>query len=328
MICVYIYQIMLRRKLFKLRQPVLKTMEIEYNIIHNKYDFITVNHYNQGNIGVDPTTFISIVMTTHDRQDQTLYTLSTIQRSVLVDRLVIILVDDSMQSYFKPDIWNNYTFRVVYITVDPSKKTWINPCVNYNIGFHHAITDKIILQNSEVSHYGDVCQYVDTHLVDNTYLVFDVGDLVKTEYNADVQQIYNYDLVLDYLKQHQCPWKQHSTDKNWCFHYLTAIKKSDLNRVGGGFDYLLSLGSWYDDNQLRDRIKNSGFQITSISHHDTHLMGVHQWHTHDALARVENIRLNMRIHRLFFDQAHIPQHVEFLTNLKNEFTAQFNSVST
>ena len=68
----------------------------------------------------------------------------------------------------------------------------------YNIAFNEIQTDRVIIQNAEVFHCGDVIQYVADKLDNSNYLVFDVCSLSSLlenhdfyKLNTDHQAVYN-----------------------------------------------------------------------------------------------------------------------------------------
>ena len=298
------------RRFRNFRTTLRQTNEIKEHIVNHKYDFI---HYMIINPQViDEKTTITIVMTTHNRPQQTLFTLQTIQESSLHLQVTIILVDDSTQDQLSATDFQPFTFQITYITIDPKQKPWINPCVNYNLAFHEVKTESIIIQNAETFHCGDICHVVSENLTDDNYLVFDVRAIDEVQDNQIVQQLHNYDQVAPYLEQKNSRWCQHTTQKNCCFHYLTAIKRHNLLQIGG-FNYILSMGSCYDDNDLIMRITRSGLKIKNIENQQYHLMGIHQWHVCDTLSIPAYIHLNYKIYHNILLHIDEPTVQRFLT---------------
>ena len=123
------------------------------------FDFVTYNTYNTYNKPAEPKKEIrvSIVMTTYNRKGQTLYTLKSIQSQKLSTvEIEVIIIDDSTKGYLSAEDLSVFPFQITYITIDSKRKTWINPCVNYNIGFQEVTGDIIVIQNAEVCHCGAV----------------------------------------------------------------------------------------------------------------------------------------------------------------------------
>jgi hypothetical protein len=212
-------------------------------------------------------------MTTHNRQEQTLYTLNSFKNSIYKD-IEVIIVDDSTKGYLTSNNFNEFTFKIIYIKIDNSKKTWINPCVNYNIGFQEVTSHIVIIQNAEVCHCGDVIKYAIENVSNQSYLVYDVCAIPSLEEN----HIF-YKTNLEYNKiSRGYQWYQHIHARNANYHFLTAITSENLGKLNG-FDIEFAAGTCYDDDEFIFRIKNL-LQLTIINviNENTHLLGIHQWH--------------------------------------------------
>ncbi len=70
---------------------------------------------------------VSIVMTTHNRRKQTLFTLDVFTKSDYKD-LQVIIVDDYEEEQFTADDFLKYPYHIEYIRIQ--NKFWINACVN------------------------------------------------------------------------------------------------------------------------------------------------------------------------------------------------------
>ena len=143
----------------------------------NYYDLTIINNI----MDVD----ISIVMTTYNRSIQTYFTLQTIANSINKS-IQIIIVDDSNNDLLNMDKLKSFGLCIYYIKT--KNKFWFNPCVNYNLGFKYIRGDKIIIQNAEVCHIGDVVDYVSKNLKNNQYFVFDVAALPDMNANNCLYQ--------------------------------------------------------------------------------------------------------------------------------------------
>jgi hypothetical protein len=259
--------------------------EIRHNVKNRTYDFVRYQRFNY-----NPNTMICVVMTTHDRQKQTIFTLNSFKRSAQVSNLSVILIDDSDQCFFRREDLEPLNLSILYITIDPHRKTWINPCVNYNLGLQEVTSDIVILQNAEVCHCGDVIQYVHDHSTDQNYLVFDVGTTKSPDENVRLSSVVppTFDQFYRYLRQIQTKWYQHAlpvVDQSTAWmtrnlHFLTAIRHEHLRRLDG-FDLDFALGTCYDDDELLLRIRRVlKLQIEMVSCEYQQVMGIHQWHTH------------------------------------------------
>lgn len=219
---------------------------------------------------------VSIVMTTHDRVTQTLFTLDTINKHVNGRNVQVILIDDSDDA-ISQDILNAYPFCIDYITL---KKKWVNPCINYAIGFNIIRYDNVIIQNAEVCHIGDIIGYVLDNLHDNNYLVFDVACTPDITFNKPLYDLesHDYDNVYLHVLENNYNWYQHHLEINKKYHFLTAIKKQDLLRIGG-FDYDYSFGACFDDTDFIYQIEEYyKLNIQLVKHNKNKLMGIHLFH--------------------------------------------------
>ena len=99
---------------------------------------------------------ISIVMSYFNRKEQLKLTLQSIKSNYLNKE--IIIVDDNSREDQKVESFIN-TFKnnldIKVITITEKEKTWVNPCIPYNIGIKAASGDIVVLQNPEVMHVGD-----------------------------------------------------------------------------------------------------------------------------------------------------------------------------
>lgn len=69
-------------------------------------------------------------------------------------------------------------------------------------------------------------------------------------------------------------WYNHPIHNNRPFHFLSAISRTVLDKIGG-FDENFRYGIWYDDNDFLDRIK----KLVSLDNiHSDHCYGVHLYH--------------------------------------------------
>ena len=232
---------------------------------------------------------ISIVMTSCDRSVQTYFTLKTISQS-LYKNIQIIIVDDSTSDLIDIEKLKEFNLHIDFIQI--KNKFWINPCVGYNIGFRHVKGGKIIIQNAEVCHIGDVIQQVNDKVIDNNYYVFNVYAFKGLEennelYEAEKNNIMNPSHVVTIYGQ----WYQHSQHRCVNLHFLTAITAKTFEKIiEFDIDYAIAID--YDDNDLIYRITTNNINIINMP--ET-IMGVHQWHRQTSsgsgTGRISNIHI-------------------------------------
>lgn len=264
-------------KLFQIKN-MLETMDTNY---------FTVTSINEKIL--DETT-ISIVMTACNRSVQTYFTIETISKSVYKN-IQIILVDDSTNDFVSEEKLEEYGIHIDLIHI--KNKFWVNPCINYNIGFKHIKGSKVIIQNAEVCHIGDVVNYVANNINNDTYHAVNVYSMREEHDNKLLYEI--GDMIYD---NHQKitfingSWYQHPIHRNGYFHFLVALTKETLDKIGG-FDIDYALGTSWDDDALVFKISNSNIKLTNVS---DPVMGVHQWHSqtvsgHNSANNFQNLHL-------------------------------------
>lgn len=217
---------------------------------------------------------ISVVMTTSNRSQQTYFTLKTISKSSISNRVQVIIVDDSKYDHI--DISKLYKYNLSIYHIKIKNKFWINPCINYNLGFKFVLGKQIIIQNGEVCYIGDVLRYVDEVLKDNQYLVFDVGGLRNIRCNNKLHNFNTMNTDCSIYKPLMRKWYQHSVKNNRNFHFLTAMTKHTMALLNG-FDYDFSFGIDFDDSEFIFRIEKLNIEISSVPHKNN-VFGIHQWH--------------------------------------------------
>ena len=222
----------------------------------------------------DEKTRISIIMTSHNRSKQVYFTLKTISASV-VKNVQVILVDDSTHDPVDVESLRVFPFSIDLIRVIRDCKKWHNPCVNYNVGFRFIRGNKIVIQNSEVCHVGDVLRFVSEHVLDDHYYVLDVKasrgyDTNERIWESDVSTSLIFDQ--DLFSQ----WYQ-SVNLNRKYHFLTTCTLETFNKIGG-FSYDYTMGSCFDDDDLVLKIMSRSIPIVNLFHTEYGIGGIHQFH--------------------------------------------------
>ena len=238
---------------------------------------------NNNNLIIDDNT-ISIVMTSCNRSKQVLFTLSTINRSIFKN-VQVILVDDSNTDPVIKDILTdkNYPFHIDLIKIKRENKKWHNPVVNYNIGFQFIRGGKVIIQNAECCHIGDVLKFVDNNAVNDNYYVFDVKASLNYETNNIIYEMIDKNNIFSssiYEHNIYYGWYQ-SESRNEKFHFLTALTKDTFDKVNR-FSYDYTMGTWYDDNDFLLRIISKKINVLNIFHNIHNIGGIHLFHGYSS----------------------------------------------
>lgn len=264
-----------------LRANLDKLEQVKKVLTSGQGEYYSVDEVNYDKYPITTQT-ISIIMTTHNRSRQLYFTLDTITKSRDHSNVQLILVDDSSEDKVMLDKLAPYPFAVTFIQINRDKKCWYNPCINYNIGFQHIKGTKIIIQNGEVCHIGDVLATLD-QIQDNHYYAYDVKALKDFQAN---EQIY------DSLKQSPTnmldiniynkpgiytQWYQHIQHRNAYYHFLIACTKTTFDKVSTfSLDY--SFGNSYDDDDFVLKVKHAGIRLCNMQHDQVKCGGLHLYH--------------------------------------------------
>lgn len=249
---------------------------------------------------------ISIVMAYYNRRNQVIFTLKTINNSQHKNIEVIIVDDASDKEHQLDDIVKNYDF-IKYIKIDKKDKNYINPCVVYNIGFREATGEIVIFQNPECCHIGDVIKYVNDNMKANQYFNFTCANLYDNNLNNTLYDLYkdndSKNEVLDFINKlpshmgNSILWYNHPVYRPSGFHFLSAIYKSELDKLGG-FDERYAQGSCYDDAELIERIKLNNLDFRIIDANISPFV-IHLWH---EKSKVLNNMSLVNKNRLIFNE--------------------------
>lgn len=255
---------------------------IFYNRVqNNKYS------YNNKNEEID----ISIVMVGTNRTKQILCTLKTIEMSnICKNKIQVILVDDSDTDIIDKNALSDFNFKIDCIKINQMNKVWINPVVNYNIGFKYIKGRFVVIQNAEVCHIGNFLNYVYCN-VDDEYYIYDVKATKNFEANDYLQNNINLTKTIKIYENNnifapvEYAWYQ-SKKNNHKMHFLASMTKKTLDKIKN-FSYDYAFGTSYDDNDFLLKIVSKNIKTKSI-HHDNNIGGIHQYHS-ESLSLENNI---------------------------------------
>lgn len=204
---------------------------------------------------------ISIVTAYYNRKNLFIKTLESIASTKTKENFEVIAVDDgSDENERLEELISRYPFLKI-IRLEPQKKWYNNSCIPYNEGFKAAKGDKIIIQNPECYHLGDILNYVSENGVDKEYLSFacfsldkNSTDSVTLKYNQETIEKYIQDEANHSRKDGCFGWYNHSVKRPEAYHFCTAISTENLKKLGG-FDEMYALGIGFDDNEWIRRIR-------------------------------------------------------------------------
>lgn len=248
---------------------------------------------------------ISIVTAYYNRKQLFINTLQSIKQQDSKYLLEVIAVDDgSDENERLEDLISQFPFLKV-IRLEKKNKWYHNSCIPFNIGFNAAKGEKIIIQNPECFHYGNILNFTENNLLQNTYISFGCFSLDKTSTN-NINEIFAEKKIGEVIQKNNdfarndgdAGWYNHSIYRPRAYHFCTAITKKDLQSLGG-FDELFALGNAYDDDEFLSRIKKKNLEIHFI---DNELV-LHQNHyspnSNSFQNREHKMHLTVRNLRLF-----------------------------
>lgn len=208
---------------------------------------------------------ISIVTSYYNRKTQFVATLKSIQQSSVKDFELIVVDDASDDEHRLELLQNDYPFMKI-IRIEKANKWWRNPSAPFNIGIRQAKADIIILQNPECKHSTDILAHAIKNISDENYISYCTYALSPDETNGLA--------AIDFSKD-SSRWYSHSIHRPAYFHFCSAIKKSNMDKING-FDERYAMGFDYDDNELVERIKRLGLNMMITEQSDA--LVLHQYH--------------------------------------------------
>jgi hypothetical protein len=265
------------------------------------------NHIEISNIPITGDT-ISIIMTACNRSRQTYFTLKTIQNSSH-KAIQVIIVDDSNKDPIIKEELEKYPFYIDFFSINRQNKNWVNPVVNYNIGFGYIKGSKVVIQNAEVCHVGDVLEYMGSQMIDNNYYVCDVRASKSLKTN-DI--IYNNNLKsIDIYKNSELfgIWYQ-NIDRLLNYHFLCGMTYKTFNKIKN-FSYDYTMGISYDDDDFILKIISNKIEIKNLFYNEYNFGGIHLWHNSSRKKKVESNISIFNIKKKFYKNNN--QYIDVIT---------------
>lgn len=221
---------------------------------------------------------ISVVMAYHNRIHLLRYTLETINKCQEKNYEIVIVDDFSNDDHSLKNIENEFPdikFQIIDMKNEVSEKWYRNPCIPFNIGFRKSRGEKIIIQNPECCHIGNLIESTRNNLNDSNYLSFhcyatgpnDTKSLHKgkrIEYNNK---------PLKQSRNDESKWYNHASYRPASYNFATAITRNNLIKLNG-FDERFALGHNCDDDDFIARVRRMNLRIDFVS--DPHV--IHQHH--------------------------------------------------
>lgn len=211
---------------------------------------------------------VAVVMTYWNRSFQLCKTLKSIEKTSVKDKHIIIVDDGSDQKPIIPEV----DFPVTILNT--KDKWWTNPEPAYNLGIDFALgfADKVIIQNAECYHVGDILHYAENNINSKNYISFGCFS-INEETTFKEHNIFKLLNEKGASRDGENAWYNHPKHRPVGYDFCSAITADNLKKLNG-FDERLSKGCGYGDDYLLYRIKLMGLDVKITSKPFV----VHQWH--------------------------------------------------
>jgi GT2 family glycosyltransferase len=268
---------------------------------------------------------ISIVTAYYNRKEELWRTLKTIEKSEVKDFEFIIVDDGSDWRQRIEDFASEFSF-IRLKRIEIKDKTYINPCIPFNVAFSIAQGDLILIQNPECLHMGDVLKHVRDNSKYDQYLVYSCYSLSEKA-NANLKSV-NFDLSMLEIEKaataaiggfttRNCDtstrydsWFAHPVHRRAYFNFMTSLTRKDLYELNG-FDERFADGHAFDDTEFVSRVEKKGMKIEMVEHP----FCLHQWHpphTYHVPDFVGAERRNRMLYETLRRQPHIKAQNRFM----------------
>ena len=252
---------------------------------------------------------ISIVMAYFNRKDQLEMTLESIKKSKYPNKEIIIVDDNSRQDQRVELFIDNYRndLDIKVITIEEKEKTWVNPCIPYNIGIKEASGEIIVLQNPEVMHVGDCLTFVNDNLEEKDWISFNCYGSHNFQFNKQIEKktesekftdIYNLTFNIggnSVKRENVGGWLNHYEKHFVGYHYLAAIYKSDIyDYLDGGFNEKFKHGIGADDDELIKRLIFNKFNFKIHKFESENPFCIHLYHEKPEQVKNLDYRVNLK----------------------------------
>ena len=214
---------------------------------------------------------ISIVMAYFNRISQLRYTLHTIEQSRVRDYEIIIVEDFCDPKHYLSSIHAEFPklpIQLIRMMDRMPKKDYCNPCIPYNIGLRAAQGDKILLQNPECAHMGDVLDHLESHAADDVYLSYHCYAATKEE-----TRILQSGEPMPMFTHKKARWYNHEVERPYAYHFAAGMTRNTLCELNG-FDERFAQGFDMDDVDLVHRVVKMGLKLQFVAEPWV----VHQYH--------------------------------------------------
>ena len=264
-------------------------------------EFINPNDYNIKKI--------SIVIAYFNRKEQLISTLKSNEKSKYPNKEIIIVDDNSREDQRVNLFINNFNkkLNIKVININKDEKTWVNPCIPYNLGIKNATGDIIVIQNPEVIHIGDCLTFINKNLNKKDWLTFNCYGSPSFKFNKDIEgkkDIYNEINNLFFniggnsvVNDDVGGWLNHFENHFVAYHYLAAIHKEDIDiYLKTLFNEEFKNGIGSDDDELIKKLIYNNFNFKISRFEKDKPFCVHLYHEKPEAVK----KLDYRENKKFF----------------------------
>jgi glycosyltransferase involved in cell wall biosynthesis len=200
---------------------------------------------------------ISVIMSYYNRLPLLKYTLETISNTnVKKSDFEIIIVDDFSNNENNIDYLSNFrglNIKIIKMSEKRHIKNYCNPCIPFNVGFAAAQGDKILIQNPECCHVGDIIDFCDKNIDDSSYFSFSCYSCDE----AELKKLHESNTLIinekSVMSDGDSGWYNHPIHRPVGYHFTSCITKNNLMKLNG-FDETFANGHGWDDNEFLYRI--------------------------------------------------------------------------
>jgi hypothetical protein len=274
---------------------------------------------------------ISIIMAYHNKKEQLLITLDSINKSVYNKKyLEVIIVDDCSQEDEKLLNFLNvhdYNFRIKIFNINV--KVFYNPCYVYNIGIKESRGEIIILQNPEVMLVNDCIKFVADNLEIGDWMTFNTYGLGSLQENQDIKNFSEIELF-NHIKNKNYKvggntyqdisnvngWLNHYKRHFVAYHYFGAIYRIDLmTKMEGGFCDDYKYGICFDDNDFVMYLTYHNFNFKTTEFEEDKPFNIHLFHNKSTNLEDEKLKelwnINKKVYEIRSGLINFPNQVNY-----------------
>lgn len=275
---------------------------------------------------------ISLILTSHNRDEQTYNTITSILKTSYKNFNIIILFDNS-EDYTNDDRLYNLIDKKdnIYKVIIDRNKEYINPVVTLNTGIEYSLRyckpEILVIQNAEAYHYGDILNYLNENLNDDNYInfgCFGLSQEIYEQYKNDLSCSELKKLIIKYnnsaIDDNKIVYYNHDSYNNSNFDYCGAITVNNIIKLNG-YDERYYNKIWFGDNDYLLRIRRLGLNIITTNYNNSPVV-LHQYHNKYYISDIERTLENYGYY-VFYNIIN-----NELNNYKAKhiFTDDFNSV--